>query len=956
MGKLTKVGKRSKTKSKKPSAKSKTKTSTIKKTKQNSGAPKNPIDDMNELQVNTSEPPSEIVYKLVRKVFRVDHVECENKAIRNAQRVLKKAKNSGPKNEIDEAESDLQEAIQVREEAQQWTHPNDALSKLSQILEYQEKTSCENEIIEKTKEFILEAEDSQRFIDQGQEDTFYYKLIRTNKSYSDLKRSNFIINDSDSDDEDVSMLPPIQHQKIINDKTMNETQNQLQKDQPTDAFSKQIQEIEQDIKEIMMEDRKSSEQKNKNFNFITPTKAAKKMEIEELDEGEMTPKSGSKKKTPINLVQEKLKNVLQVLSPKERLEKIRNQAKTNAIAAKNKMKEMKEKEKETTNSKATKMNVSLKKSKDSMKDSKKSKIKNKKESKEKKTKEKESKRKKTIKKRKVMISDDSESSKNSEENSGDNVDGEESKDSKEDDNEDESDSEYSEKSTAKKAKAKSKSNKKQTKVNLTRNYSTYFSVKLKVEKGNVPTKQLTKAIKSFLVQLQLIDSSIVIYNYEAETPTEAIIKSKNIPNEFSKMKMFFNNINIKPNGGHTWFQMWIGHDEPADNLLVNMKYWSSENDTNIYKKRLQEKFTSKDYWLLWSTERMNSECLKEETTSIINKITNKNFSFSFNFGAVRKDQKFNPNSNASKWNKAMIIEAKREEKEEIYSMLGRIFSTSNNIKILGTEMRMIPMMNNDLPSHTKRKISRMIHKQEQFLSTLITKPCVYLTDIDYFNTKLNTTMREIIMNLETLRVFDEKGKPVKNFQNVDYSSWHSCYVLTFPNHLEKEADDFIAQLPAYLQYVYGEEVLYMLTAEGAVKAQQSQWDEENLCATSNLDIELDAIELESTNKSWLPVLQDDILEFNTTQIEMQNKLHQRATDADSISTFAPKNQKAINIHANEESGKDEDTNRNGKEYKNEGENEEESEDESVDEDEGENEEESEDESSFLRNYKNVTLN
>ena len=64
----------------------------------------------------------------------------------------------------------------------------------------------------------------------------------------------------------------------------------------------------------------------------------------------------------------------------------------------------------------------------------------------------------------------------------------------------------------------------------------------------------------------------------------------------------------------------------------------------------------------------------------------------------------------------------------------------------------------------------------------------------------------------------------------------------------------------------------MLTAEGVVKVQQSQWDEENLCATSNLDIELDAIELESTNKSWLPVLQDDVLEFNTSQIEMQNRL------------------------------------------------------------------------------------
>ena len=97
---------------------------------------------------------------------------------------------------------------------------------------------------------------------------------------------------------------------------------------------------------------------------------------------------------------------------------------------------------------------------------------------------------------------------------------------------------------------------------------------------------------------------------------------------------------------------------------------------------------------------------------------------------------------------------------------------------------MIPLMNSDLPSHTKKKIAQMTHKQEQFLSTLIVKPCVYLSEIDYYNTELKTT-------------------------NVDYSSWHSSYVVTFPSHLEKEAEDYITQLPAYLKYFYGEEVLYI---------------------------------------------------------------------------------------------------------------------------------------------------
>jgi len=59
-------------------------------------------------------------------------------------------------------------------------------------------------------------------------------------------------------------------------------------------------------------------------------------------------------------------------------------------------------------------------------------------------------------------------------------------------------------------------------------------------------------------------------------------------------------------------------------------------------------------------------------------------------------------------------------------------------------------------------------------------------------------MQDIIMNIKTLKTFKSKGDPMKIFQNVYFSSWHNCHVLTFPKHLEKEADVYISQLPAYL--------------------------------------------------------------------------------------------------------------------------------------------------------------
>jgi len=89
------------------------------------------------------------------------------------------------------------------------------------------------------------------------------------------------------------------------------------------------------------------------------------------------------------------------------------------------------------------------------------------------------------------------------------------------------------------------------KISIHRNYNTYFSVKLKIEKGGIATKQLLKSLKTFYTQLYLIHPDIAIYDYESIKLTQAILSSKNIPHDFSIMKTYFNNINVKPNGGHT---------------------------------------------------------------------------------------------------------------------------------------------------------------------------------------------------------------------------------------------------------------------------------------------------------------------------------------------------------------------------------------------------------------------
>ena len=256
---------------------------------------------------------------------------------------------------------------------------------------------------------------------------------------------------------------------------------------------------------------------------------------------------------------------------------------------------------------------------------------------------------------------------------------------------------------------------------------------------------------------------------------------------------------------------------------------------------------------------MDPNTLNQEVSQHHLNHTSHDLHISFYFGLIRKGPRFINNTYKNKYNKAMIIEAKCEQKEEIYQALGKIFNTSNNIMILGTNMRMIPILSNNPPSHTKMKICHLIAKQEQFLSVLRIKPYIYLQEIDYYNTTQKITLREIIMNLQPLHISDKQGNPIQVFTNLDYSKWHNCYVLTFPSHLDKNADDYISQLPVFLHYLNGDEVLFILNSEGHIKALQSRWDPEKLSATSHLDLELAAVTNESSTISWLPESKIDMM-------------------------------------------------------------------------------------------------
>jgi len=99
--------------------------------------------------------------------MKVNHIECEDKAIRKAQRTLNKLKKNGSSEEIEDANMILQNVINGKTDTAKWMHPNQVIDTLNCILKSQIDDSEDLDIIETTRELLFQAKESLWLINQG---------------------------------------------------------------------------------------------------------------------------------------------------------------------------------------------------------------------------------------------------------------------------------------------------------------------------------------------------------------------------------------------------------------------------------------------------------------------------------------------------------------------------------------------------------------------------------------------------------------------------------------------------------------------------------------------------------------------------------------------------------------------------------------------------------------------
>ena len=237
---------------------------------------------------------------------------------------------------------------------------------------------------------------------------------------------------------------------------------------------------------------------DQNTNILTQEDNQNNISDEELNEGQKTPVSSGSTSSP-NFIQTKLNDMLKVISPQEKMKQIRLQAKKNASKVREHVKvqktSMSKKSSEMTNSDTIKHSTSSKKDE-------------------------------SICENVEIVNETSSYISPNKVSTNDNDSTYTPKENEQDIISDTSDHEQS------------ISKSKQTKISIARTYSKYYSIKMKVDKANVPVQQLIKHLKSFYKQLQRIDPTMIVYAYDNEIPTEAILKPNDMPNDISVLKKF----------------------------------------------------------------------------------------------------------------------------------------------------------------------------------------------------------------------------------------------------------------------------------------------------------------------------------------------------------------------------------------------------------------------------------
>ena len=309
---------------------------------------------------------------------------------------------------------------------------------------------------------------------------------------------------------------------------------------------------------------------------------------------------------------------------------------------------------------------------------------------------------------------------------------------------------------------------------IKRPHQTYFCVKLQIKKSTDPMNELLTKSKQWFDYLRTVDETAILYPYKDTEPTTARMSSSSIPDSLAPFKNYFQQASLRLTEGHTWINVYVGHTESSDDIVREMVNYKNDTNTFTFVKKLQAKYVSKEYFLIWSTDYIDVDKLTSELHKRIAKITKETFQFAFTWSEIKgiNGTKY-LSEKKDRWRKdtlsALHIQVPEERKDATYDMLSRFFGLDTTHHIFGREMLMVPILKKTNTEHKNTNIEKLIQKHAHFYAKLEYASSDDFVEIDRKATGCNRSIRDMVMELTTL-----DGHQTQLFWSIDADKKRWC--------------------------------------------------------------------------------------------------------------------------------------------------------------------------------------
>jgi len=334
-------------------------------------------------------------------------------------------------------------------------------------------------------------------------------------------------------------------------------------------------------------------------------------------------------------------------------------------------------------------------------------------------------------------------------------------------------------------------------------YVFWASLRLPIPKNPVnPMAAVFDALEEFVTTLAEEDPCFVVFphnvsEYESVDDLPTPIESpEDLPGDIDEWLTYFPQAKPRVSGGDTYTTLLIGMSVPLPKIVKNLSAWMRNKRYGLWKAYLQSEQPCSLGWLLFSTQSMDVELLKDAISNLIENVPVglrwKMISHGSQ-GAIPKEQQV----------KALHVLVDELDVPMAKPLLTALYTNNPSADHqfpLHIRMRLVPEMDAVLNTKGRQNVDKLRACQNTWLSgKLIQIKTWEIELLDDESEELGMTLRDAMMDLR---------HPTNNkfnlFHSIDKHFRDKCHVLTVLKSAESQAHAMIAAMLLYLLWQHAQ--------------------------------------------------------------------------------------------------------------------------------------------------------